>query len=146
MKKWFVTFLLTALAFSSLDATGFTAIYAISGVDAKGVRHVVRGLRDRVPWSKDLLKLNNPAWRSRIVPGSTGVWRMTIDPATGKVTKVTIVVSTGNRMLDYNIRSSMYEWRWRPGTWQWVEMPVHFAAPGEVIPLREAKPFTRSNR
>jgi len=109
---------------------------SVSGVDAKGVIHTVKAGSSPAPWLKDRLKGSRISLPSWIPPeGGTGVYRMMIDLKTGGVRSVTVVTSIGSRKVDSAVRSSMYEWRWRPGTWQQVEVTMNLPKHGEVINL-----------
>ena len=102
-----------------------------SAVDIKGQRHL--GSRDfpglREPWIADCIGCRAPQYpyedRARHRQGD-GLFRITLDPKTGLVTRVTVVKSTGVTSLDNSAIAAMRKWRWKPGRWQEVDMPVRF--------------------
>jgi TonB family protein len=56
----------------------------------------------------------------------SGLYRLTVDLATGSVTKVRVIQSTGYSLLDQAAIASFQRWRWKPGEWREVDMPVTF--------------------
>ena len=115
-----------------------TETLLIAGVDANGNVHTVNAGSSGTPWLKDLVKrarLSPPLSPEMRARGCTGVFRMVIDLKTGKVRKVETVVTSGFREVDIAAKSSMYEWRWQPGTWQQIDVPVTILKRGEVLQL-----------
>lgn len=55
-----------------------------------------------------------------------GLFQVTIDVKTGIVTKVIVIKSTDSSTLDHNAVAALREWRWKPGTWRQVDIPVVF--------------------
>lgn len=55
-----------------------------------------------------------------------GLFRITIDSGTGKVSDVSVLKSTGFRMLDWSCLNALRRWRWKPGTWREVDVPITF--------------------
>jgi TonB family protein len=55
-----------------------------------------------------------------------GLFRMYIDLKTGFVTQVAVVKSTGWWSLDTSAVNALRKWRWKPGTWKEVDVPVRF--------------------
>jgi TonB family protein len=101
-----------------------------SAVDAKGIRHRPSDYGDkRGPWMLDRIKAVQPGYpveaRARHNQG-TGVFRITLDVNTGSVTSVVVVRSTGFSILDDSAITAIRLWRWRPGKWKEVEIPVAF--------------------
>jgi TonB family protein len=102
-----------------------------SAVDCKG-RHY-RGSDypgDAIPpWWQDKIKAVAPEYpftdrRDRHV----GVWlfKLTLDLKTGFVLTVRTVRSTGYRTLDSCAAAALRQWRWRPGKWKEIELPIKF--------------------
>jgi TonB family protein len=56
----------------------------------------------------------------------TGLFRITLDAKTGSVNKVTVLKSTEFPALNESAMRAIRLWRWRPGTWKEVDMPVSF--------------------
>jgi TonB family protein len=54
-----------------------------------------------------------------------GVYRLVLDAA-GAVTDVAIIKSTGVRSLDHSAITALQQWRWQPGKWKQIEMPITF--------------------
>jgi len=57
----------------------------------------------------------------------TGLFRLYIDLKTGFVTQVAVVKSTGWWSVDTSAVNALRKWRWKPGTWKEVNVPVQFA-------------------
>ena|SRR5438552_3318949 len=102
----------------------------MSAVDTNGARH--RGfdyLGKHPPWQHDMIKAVAPNYpdRDRILRHKgEGLFQLTLDPKTGSVTKVTVTKSTGFQTLDTSAVASLYEWRWKPGKWREIDIPVRF--------------------
>ena len=101
-----------------------------AAIDSKGVLH--RGAEygtNPIPWLADRTKSVAAAYpymeRMRHHTGS-GVFRVFVDLKTGSVTKVAAIKSTGFKRLDDSAVASLRQWRWKPGTWQQIDMPVTF--------------------
>ena len=102
-----------------------------AATDSHGVQH--RGGDyggRRAPWIDDALAKTSPEYpqkeKEQHHTGS-GLFRLSVDLKTGLVTKVTVVQSTGYRALDDAAIASFGTWRWRPGQWRQVDMPITFA-------------------
>jgi hypothetical protein len=54
----------------------------------------------------------------------SGTYRLIIEPKTGLVTKVTVEKSIKLKSLDEAFVKGLAQWRWRPGTWKEVTLPV----------------------
>jgi len=101
-----------------------------SAVDAKGVRHRSSDYaRKQPPWVLNALKTVAPEYpyaeRMRRHTGS-GLFRILVDLKTGSVVKVTMIKSTGFRALDNSAVDSFRRWRWKPGTWKEIDLPITF--------------------
>jgi TonB family protein len=102
-----------------------------SAVDIRGQRHF--GSRDfpglYTPWDADLVVYRLPEYpyeeRARRHKGD-GLFRITLDPKTGLVTQVTVIKSTGFALLDNSAVAAIRKWRWKPGRWKEVDMPIRF--------------------
>jgi TonB family protein len=94
-----------------------------NAVDAKGLRH--RGSE----WMNDLVVTSRPEYprseRAQHHTGS-GLLRLTLDLKTGSVTRVAIVRSTGFPALDNSAIAAFREWRWKPGRWKEIDVPITF--------------------
>ncbi len=114
-----------------LFAQGGSSADQNTAVDVKGVRHTAREYRDhRPPWNfADRVKAVGAEYpyadRQGYHQGS-GLFRITIDPTTGAATHVTILRSTGYHTLDNSAMVALGRWRWKPGTWKEVDMPITF--------------------
>ena len=105
-----------------------------SAVDAQGVRHHGSDYAGRAPWTVDQIKTVAPQYpyteRTRHDAGS-GLFRVTLDLRTGSVAKVTVLTSTGSPALDNSAADALRRWRWKPGKWKEVDLPITFTmAPG----------------
>lgn len=102
-----------------------------SAVDIQGSRHICeKGPPGTTsPWMADCIRgvsLVYPSVdRARRHEGK-GLFRMVLDPKTGRVLEVTVVRSTGFKSLDQNSVAGLRKWRWRPGRWKEIELPVKF--------------------
>jgi TonB family protein len=102
-----------------------------SAVDAAGKRHLgsreFPGLSE--PWIHDRLKFVAPVYSygDRLTRRQgDGMFRIYIDLKTGLVTQVAVAKSTGFWSLDTSAVNALRKWRWKPGTWKEVYMPVRF--------------------
>jgi TonB family protein len=137
INRWILSLASIALAIlpSALHAARSTAYIADTGipssaVDAKGVRHFsTKYPRQSAPWIRDRVKSFAPdyPYRDRAQRNEgTGIFRMTLDLKTGAVTRVTMVKSTGFATLDRSTIGAFRRWRWQPGKWKEIEMPIRF--------------------
>jgi TonB family protein len=117
-----------------------------NAVDARGVRHVAREYRGKKPqWVLDAIHVvrpDFPARAARFGYQGLGIFRVTIDPTTGAARNVTIVRSTGHVAFDRKSLLALRQWRWKPGTWSQVDVPIVFLPGGPVYFPSEADPFT----
>jgi TonB family protein len=101
-----------------------------SAVNAKGARHT-EASRPGVlpPWLQDRTKSVAPDYpyseRAQHHVG-IGHFRMQLDLKTGVVTRITVAKSTGFQALDSCAVAALRQWRWKPGRWREVDMPVTF--------------------
>ena len=102
-----------------------------SAIDAKGTRYVQRPNTNggMPPWIAEMVYRPKPEYpyseRSKHNEGS-GLFRVFIDLKTGGVTNIAIVRSTGFPKLDEAAVNAFQRWRWKPGKWKEVEIPVTF--------------------
>ena len=101
-----------------------------SAVDAKGVKHHGSDYPKKLsPWMVDRVRSVAPSYpygdRLRHHQGK-GLFRLTLDLKTGAVTGVFAVHSTGFATLDNSAIASLRQWRWKPGKWREIEVPVKF--------------------
>jgi TonB family protein len=114
-----------------------------SAVDAQGVRHRWSEYGRRMaPWIHDAVYAPRPQYpyeaRTRRIMGSA-LFRMTLDLRTGVVIKVTMIKSTGSPILDNACLSAFRQWRFNPGRWKEVDLPVIFvmaSGPPRIPPPR----------
>lgn len=64
---------------------------------------------------------------------------MVVDFNTGKVTEVVILKSTGSDALDREAILTLRRWRFRPGKFRKVDLPITFANGKEPLVLPPAK-------
>lgn len=91
----------------------------MTGVDVKGVRH------SGSVFLNDLVVTSRPEYQSSLHRGS-GLLRLTLDLKTGSVTRVAIVRSTGFSALDNSAIEAFRKWRWKPGRWKEIDVPITF--------------------
>ena len=119
-----------------------------SAVDAKGVRHRGEEYPNRLsPWYRDIIKSVAPDYsyndRLRRNQGK-GVFRLMLDLNNGAVTGVSIVRSTGCLTLDNSAVDALWHWRWKPGKWREIEMPVRFTLTQTFSPAAGSIKIPRS--
>ena len=98
-------------------------------VDAKGLRHNASEFHGELPWIKDKVD-----WSFFPYPLSarishhygSGLFAAILDLKTGAVTRVAVIESTGYAELDAAASASLRRWRWRPGKWKEVDIPVTY--------------------
>src|SRR5205085_7004303 len=135
MRARLITAILVWLACASLFAATNEPIYL--GIDAKGGRHESKESTGNAPWTRDVTHAERP--RPRITSPSgdwyqgVGIFRLRIDPATGATREVTIVRSTGHVVFDRSALLALKLWRWKPGTWTQVDVPIAFQQGGGVL-------------
>jgi TonB family protein len=138
-----VATVLICVASSTLLAE--TPAFISHAVDAKGVSHSASEYHGKKPqWVLDavhVVRPDFPSWNQKRGHQGLGVFRVEIDPATGAARNVTIVRSTGHVDLDRKSILALRQWRWKPGTWSQVDVPVVFVASGLVYFPSEADPF-----
>ena len=80
-------------------------------------------------WQHDLIKTAPPLYpyadRAQRHQG-TGLFRLTLDQKTGGVIQVTVEKSTRYKTLDDSAIAALRRWRFRPGKWKIVDVPINF--------------------
>lgn len=101
-----------------------------SAVDANGVQHLgVDYPGKHPPWQHDMIKAVVPSYpdRDRILRHEgEGLFQLMLDLKTGSVAKVTVIKTTGFQALDTATVASLRQWRWKPGKWREINIPVRF--------------------
>jgi TonB family protein len=109
-----------------------------AAVDAKGVRHSSRDYpKVFAPWVRDCVKTNAPDYPHEDRWGrhqGAGLFRLKLDLKTGVVTNVTLLKSTGFSTLDNSAMAALRKWRWPPGKWREVDIPVRFEISDSLTP------------
>ena len=103
--------------------TKFPNKETMTGVDVKGFRHSGSDLLN------DLIVTSRPVIPSSVRMGGrsgSGLLRLTLDLKTGSVTRVAIVRSTGSPAYDDSAIEAFREWRWKPGRWKEIDVPITF--------------------
>ena len=127
----------------SLLSQDFAKLPGGSAVDSKGVRHRWSDYGGSgVPWINDAVHTPRPPYpyeaRKQRASGS-GLFRLTLDLRTGIVVKVTKIKSTGSTILDNASQSTFERWRFNPGKWKEIDLPITFAiasGPPRITPRR----------
>ena len=118
------------------------AAIGVGAIDARGVRHRAIDYQGKLPpWIRDVMAFVRPQYNSSDRMShrqGLGVFRITIDVKTGLVSGVTMLESTGDPTLNRSVLAALPRWRWKPGTWKEVVLPVDFRLqmPAGAIPLR----------
>ena len=119
-----------AVCGSASSADISSDVHNFAAIDAKGIRHEMHGTsHEGTPWIKDQLAARGPNYPyldRTLRHTGTGLFRITIDVQSGTVSNVTVLKSTGFKSLDSSTLASLRTWRWKPGTWKIVELPVTF--------------------
>lgn len=134
MTRRLVAAVLASLVSSSLFAA-ITLGPGFSAVDAKFIRHSSKDYRGKPQFFSDLAYVLMPAYPSfdeRRGNQGSGLFRITIDLKTGAASNVAILKSTGHVSLDRRVLLALKVWRWKPGTWQQVDVPITFQAGGTI--------------
>ena len=125
---------ITWVGCGSLSATTNEPVYL--GIDAKGVRHESADSAGDAVWMRDLAFARMPrplvGDRSEWAQG-VGIFRIRLEPATGAAKEVTILRSTGHVAFDRSALLALKLWRWKPGTWTQVDLPLLFRRGGGVL-------------
>jgi TonB family protein len=104
-----------------------------AAVNAQGIRYRGSEYAGVGPWMDDAIKTVAPNYpyeaRSRHIYGS-GLFRITLDLNTGSVTKVTVITSTRFPILDNSATDALRQWRWKPGRWKEIDVPITFTMTG----------------
>jgi TonB family protein len=111
-----------------------------SAVDANGIRHEGKDYPSgkHAPWMDDIIEAHSPhyPYGDRVQHNQgRGIYRLTLDPQTGTVSNITILKSTGVGTLDGCALSAFRRWRWKPGKWKEVDMPVTFQLNRHPTPI-----------
>jgi TonB family protein len=111
-----------------------------SAVDAKGVRHSVASGQP-APWLNDRVRAVAPQYpyadRARHHVG-IGRFHLVLDLKTGIVTGISVTKSTGFAGLDASAVAALRQWRWKPGRWKEIDLPVTFTMNQSYGPPRGA--------
>jgi TonB family protein len=101
-----------------------------AAVDANGFRYKGSDYPNGGMWMKDSVYRVAPQYseseRAQRHFGS-GLLRLTLDLKTGTVTKVQVLQSTGFAALDQSAIDAFRRWRWKPGKWKEIDVPLTFA-------------------
>ena len=111
-----------------------------SAVDAKGVRDQGSDYVGIAPWLNDRVKSVAPEYPHSWVflHQGEGVFRVSLDLHSGSVTRVSVAKSTGFKELDESAIAALSKWRWKPGRWKEIDLPVTFAI-GAPLPARAVR-------
>jgi TonB family protein len=91
-------------------------------------------------WKRDLDYMEAPAYPAvakRWHVQGAGVFRVSIDINIGRVTDVAVLKSTGYGVLDGSAIRTLKLWRWKPGKYRSVNVPISF----KLDPRWAKKPF-----
>ncbi len=108
-----------------------------AAVDIKGRRYDATKFVGLPPWLRETVKTLAPAYsyddRKNHRQGA-GIFRLTLDPTTGVPREVRVLKSTGFPTLDAAAVAAFAQWRWRPGKWRQIDLPVNFTMSGDPPP------------
>ena len=107
-----------------------TAARSFVAIDTHGVLHRSSDYRGKhPPWMDDQVKTRGveyPYQDMRSHREGAGLFRLMLNLKTGAVSNITVVKSTGFRSLDDSALIALRQWRWKPGKWKQIDMPVNF--------------------
>ena len=130
------TILLVAAVIAVARAQGGHEHY-VKAIDARGVQYVRPTSDGQIPpWAADVVfspKPGYPYGERNLRHEGVAVFRLEIDVKTGNTTYVTSVQSSGFQNLDEAALRCVARWRWRPGTWKQVDVPVMFTISGRHL-------------
>ena len=118
-----------------------------AAIDSNGVRH--RGADYKggaLPWIREATKGRPfyPYEARHLHREGIAVIRCSLDPKTGKIVGMSVAKSSGSPILDNGAQTTLASWKWPPGKWKEVEVPVEFKlsgkASGPEIPRPARKP------
>jgi TonB family protein len=92
------------------------------------------------PWQKDLVRSVAPVYSfndRRWPRQGGGLFHLLIDWSTGSVVQVTVKKSTGHATLDNAAVRALKQWRFRPGSWKALDVPVNFTMTRSHVEYRE---------
>lgn len=102
---------------------------ACMAVDAKGGEHHSNGTPAGMIWLRDVVAAPKPDYFfTPDLREGVAIFRLTLDPATGLVQEVTILKPSTWATLDRDAMKALRRWRWKPGTWKEIELPVLMSA------------------
>jgi TonB family protein len=116
-------------------------------IDSNGVRHRGADYEGGVlPWMREAAKGRPfyPYEARRLHHEGIAVLRCSLDLSTGKIVGMSVIKSSGSPILDEGARKTLASWKWPPGRWKEVEIPVEFklskGTSGPEIPRPGHKP------
>jgi TonB family protein len=65
-----------------------------------------------------------------------GAYRVILDSKTGAVSDIVVIKSTGVATLDRSVLIALRQWRWKPGRWKEITIPVNFHMTTTPEPLK----------
>ncbi|MBV9617952.1 MAG: energy transducer TonB [Verrucomicrobia bacterium] len=122
------------LPVSSVQVNAASPVYltnrGTTAVDVKGIRHNGNDYpQQHPPWLDDRSKAVGPSYpcqeRARNHEGS-GLFGLMLDLRSGAVSSVRVISSTGFATLDQCALTAFRQWRFRPGKWKEIDLPVTF--------------------
>jgi TonB family protein len=110
-----------------------------TAVDAKGVRHRGTDYVGLAPWIVDTIRKVAPEYpysEKALRHTGSGLLRVTLDLNTGSVVRVAVIKTTGFSALDNSAIDALRRWRWKPGKWKEIDIPITFtmASGGAAMP------------
>ena len=131
-------------AASNYDRAGRASV----AIDLNGVRHNAADYKGGIPpWMREAStgRVFYPYEARRLHQEGVVVVRCSLDPNTGRIVNMSVIKSSGFPILDEGARKTFASWKWPPGKWKEVEIPIDFAmpkGPGPEKPRPGHKPAT----
>jgi TonB family protein len=97
------------------------------------------------PWMKECAKGPPfyPYEARRFHQQGTVIVHVTLNLETGKIQEATIAKSSGFPVLDNGALTTIHKWRWLPGKWKEIVIPIEFTllkGPGPEQPTTVRQP------
>jgi TonB family protein len=143
MKRFLLFGIVAAVSISPANAraseTYVNPVWTGSAIDANGVKHEAASYPgSRPPWALNQVNAVAPEYPyadRRQRHEGRGIFQLTLDLKSGAVVKIAVSKTTGFVTLDRCAAAALRQWRWSPGKWKEITMPITFTmnpAPGAV--------------
>jgi TonB family protein len=118
-----------------------------SAVDVSGKRFRGSQYKGKPPWIEDILSspIIYPYEARRFHQSGRVQLHIFLDPGRGTVTNALLAKASGSDVLDSAALSWIRKWKWKPGLWKEVQLPITFEMP-PASPTPTPTPTPRIHR